>query len=154
MTLLRCQSRAPYPPHIVNVAQSPPRDQQDSRSRGKPPEPIWVAYGCHLTDPMPIAAIRSWHRATSWLGMTRADPAKWMRRIFTKHGVPYVHACRKMRATEAQYQMLLEKITCSPCAHAGRTAFTTSAERSRLVTSGSKSKSSVQERVTQMLRGT
>jgi hypothetical protein len=90
----------------------------------------------------------------SRLGMTSADPAKWMRRTFTKLGVPYVHACGKTRATEAQYQLLLEKITCSPSAPVGKTVFITSVERSRSATSGSRSKSSVQERVTQMLHRT
>lgn len=58
----------------------------------------------------------------SRLKMTSADPTKWMRRTFAKHGVPSVHTCGKMRATEAQYQLLLERITCSPPAAVGRTA--------------------------------
>ncbi|WP_255326250.1 hypothetical protein [Sphingobium sp. EM0848] len=86
--------------------------------------------------------------------MTSTEPTKWMRRTFDKYGVPYVHVCGKMRATEAQYQMLLEKITCSPSVAVGRTAFTISEERSRSATSKSSSKNSVQERVTQMLRRT
>ena len=90
----------------------------------------------------------------SRLSMTSAEPTKWMRRIFDKYGVPYVYACGKMRATEAQYQMLLEKITCSPSVAVGRTAFTISEDQSRSATSGSTSKNSVQERVTQMLRRT
>lgn len=90
----------------------------------------------------------------SRLSMTSADPAKWMRRTFVKHGVPYVHACGKMRATEAQYQILLEKITCSPSVPLGRTTFTIFEEQSRSATSSSMSKSSVQERVSQMLRRT
>ena len=90
----------------------------------------------------------------SRLSMTSADPAKWMRRIFKKHGVLYVRACGKMRATEARYQMLLGMITYSPSVRVGRTAFTISEAQSRTVTGGSTSKNSVQERVTQMLRRT
>ena len=87
----------------------------------------------------------------SRLSITSANPTKWMRRMFVKHGVPYVHACGKVRATEAQYQMLLEKITCSPSAPVGRAAFTLLGERS---SSATMSKNSVQERVTQMLHRT
>lgn len=90
----------------------------------------------------------------SRLRMDSTDPAKWMRRTFDKHGVPYVHTCGKMRATEAQYQMLLERITCSQPVAGGRTAFSISEAQSRSATSGSSSKSSVQERVTAMLRRT
>lgn len=88
------------------------------------------------------------------LNLTSADPAKWMRRTFAKHGVPYVRASGKVRATERQYQMLLEKITYSPFATVGRTAFTISKAQSRSAISASTSKSSVQERVTRMLRHT
>ena len=62
----------------------------------------------------------------SRLNMNSTDPAKWMRRTFVKHGVPYIHACGKLRATEAQYQLLLEKITCSPSVPEGKTGSTIS----------------------------
>ncbi len=88
------------------------------------------------------------------LGITSAEPAKWMRRTFTKHGVPYMHVCGQVRATQAQYRLLLDKITCSPSVPVGRTAFSTSVAKSRSATSGLTSKNSVQERVTQMLRRT
>lgn len=86
------------------------------------------------------------------LNITSADPTKWMRRTFKKHGVPYVHTCGKMRATEAQYRLLLERMTCSPSVPAAKTASTISDIQSRLATSTSTSKGSVQERVTRMLR--
>ena len=88
------------------------------------------------------------------LRMKSTDPAKWMRRTFNKHGIPYLHVCGKLRATEEQYRLLLDKITCSPSVAVGRTAFSTSVVWSRSATSGSTSRNSVQERVTQMLRRT
>lgn len=88
------------------------------------------------------------------LSMTSADPAKWMRRTFKKHGVPYAHVCGKVRATEGQYQMLLERITSSQSvALSGKTSAISEA-RSLSTTSASASKSTVQERVTAMLRRT
>ncbi|WP_234703186.1 hypothetical protein [Sphingobium chlorophenolicum] len=110
-----------------------------------PPHTLAPSSGERLLTPRDIL---------SRLSMTSAEPTKWMRRIFNKHGVPYVHACGKMRATEEQYQLLLEKITCSPSAPVGRTAFTISEAQSRSATSRSSSKNSVQEQVTQMLRRT
>lgn len=86
------------------------------------------------------------------LNMTSADPTKWMRRTFEKHDVPYVRACGKMRATEGQYQMLLEKITCSPPVLGGKKATIISKVQSLSGASESTSKSSIQERVTRMLR--
>lgn len=90
----------------------------------------------------------------SRLSMTSADPAKWMRRTFEKHGVPYVHACGKIRATEAQYLMLMDKITCSPPVALRKATSTKSEARSCSATSASTSKRSVQERVIAMLRRT
>jgi hypothetical protein len=109
------------------------------------PRTSTAAFGASLLTPGDIL---------SRLCMTSADPAKWMRRTFNKHGVPYVHACGKMRATEAQYQLLLEKITCSRPAAAGRTASTISEVRSSLAASASTSKRTIQGRVTKLLRRT
>lgn len=85
------------------------------------------------------------------LKITSADSAKWMRRIFKKHGVPYVLVCGKIRATETQYCVLLERITCSPSADTEGDEFRTHDARPHRAEGGSPSKSSVDERVTQML---
>lgn len=77
------------------------------------------------------------------LAMTSTDPAKWMRRTFKRHDVPFVHMGGKLRASEAQFRLLMEKITCSPSEPVGRTAFTISEARSLSATRGSTSKSSV-----------
>ena len=90
----------------------------------------------------------------SRLSMTSAEPAKWMRRIFGKHGVPYVQVCGQVHATEAQYQLLLERITYPPAAAVERTASTTSEVRLRQATGTSTARNSVQEQVTRMLRRT
>ena len=88
------------------------------------------------------------------LQIKSADPVKWMRRLFKKHDVPFLDVCGHSRATEGQYQTLLEKMTCSPIAPVGRTESSMSADQSRSATNPSRSKSSVQEQVTQMLRRT
>lgn len=90
----------------------------------------------------------------SRLRMASAEPAKWMRRTFEKHRVPYVHLCGQVRATESQFQQLLDRVSCSPSAEVGRPASTTAKVELRKPTSTSASRSSVQERVTQMLRRT
>ncbi len=90
----------------------------------------------------------------SRLSLTSAKPTKWMRRIFGKHHVPYVHVCGQIRATEAQYRLLMERITCSPCGAVERSTSTTSKRRLEEASSTSTSRNSVQERVTQMLRRT
>gem|GEM_PF-5680408 len=110
-----------------------------------PPSVLDLANGETLLTPKIILAR---------LAITSTDPAKWMRRTFKKHGVPFVHACGKLRATEAQYRLLLDKITCSPSEPVGRTEYTISEARSLSVTRNSTSKNLVQERVTQMLRRT
>ena len=110
-----------------------------------PPDPLGLAPGeTYLTPQIMLAR----------LAITSTDPAKWMRRTFKKHGVPFVHVGGKLRASEAQFRLLMDKITCSPSEPVGRTAFTISEARSLSATRGSTSKSSVQERVTQMLRRT
>ena len=88
------------------------------------------------------------------LSMTSADPAKWMRRIFNKHDVPYLHAGGKVRSTEAQYRLLLERITFFPSVPDNTKASTISEFPPHSTVSASTSKSSVQERVTRMLRRT
>ena len=87
----------------------------------------------------------------SRLSMTSAEPAKWMRRTFEKHQVPYLHICGQVRATEAQYQLLLERVSCFPAAAVEQRA--SKVERRKPI-STSASRSSVHERVTQMLRRT
>ena len=122
------------------------------RHRANPPRSSVSVAGNRLTaSSEPLLSPRD---ILTRLNMASADPAKWMRRTFMKYGVPYVHACGKMRATEAQYLLLLEKITCSPSAAGGKTASNVSEIQSRSVTSASTSKNSIQERVKQMLHRT
>lgn len=87
----------------------------------------------------------------SRLRMTSAEPAKWMRRTFERHQVPYIHLCGQVRATEAQYQLLLKSVSFSPSTAVGRPASTTSKVESPKTTCAAASKRSVHERVTQML---
>lgn len=126
-----------YPPLSVGIAAA-----DGARA---PLSALDLAPGETLLSPQTILA---------WLAMTNTDPAKWMRRTFKKHGVPFVHVSGKLRASEDQFRLLMEKITCSPSKPVGRTRFTIPEARSLSATRGSTSKSSVQERVTQMLRRT
>ncbi|WP_375196718.1 hypothetical protein [Sphingobium sp.] len=123
-----------------------------TKSRGQ--ADATTLHGAPAAGETPTATLLTPRDILSRLNMHSTDPAKWMRRTFVKHGVPYIHACGKMRATESQYQLLLEKITCSPSVPVGRTGFTIFEEQSRSATNGSSSRSSVQERVTAMLRRT
>jgi hypothetical protein len=85
------------------------------------------------------------------LKLTSADPTRWMRRIFRKYGVPYVLVCGKVRATQMQYHLLLDRITCSPSTNSRGNEIDKDLARSPRARGGSPSKSSVEERVTQML---
>jgi hypothetical protein len=87
----------------------------------------------------------------SRLSMTSSEPAKWMRRTFEKHQVPYVRLCGQVRATEAQYQLLLERVSCFPSVEAGQPASTTFKVGLRKATNAQASSRSVHERVMQML---
>lgn len=100
------------------------------------------------------AALLTPNDILSRLSMTSAEPAKWMRRTFEKYRVPYVHLCGQVRATEAQYQLLLESVSCSPSAEVGTTVSITPHVKFGKATSASASRGSVHERVTQMLRRT
>jgi hypothetical protein len=126
-------------------ASPPPAGIAAADGARAPPDLLGLAPGETLLTPKDILAR---------LAMTSTDPAKWMRRTFKKHGVPFVHVSGKLRASEAQFRLLMEKITCSPSEPVGRTVFTISEARSLSATRSSTSKSSVQERVTQMLRRT
>jgi hypothetical protein len=64
------------------------------------------SHGCAAAGLKPLLTPRD---ILARFSMTSTEPTKWMRRIFKKHGVPYVHACGQIRATEEQYQLLLEK---------------------------------------------
>ena len=123
----------------------PPAVQDGADGARSPPRKVNVGAADTLLTPQDIL---------DRLRMKSAEPAKWMRRTFKKHGVPFMHACGQIRATEAQYRLLLDKITCSQSVPVGRTAFSTSVAKSRSATSESTSRNSVQERVTQMLRRT
>lgn len=40
------------------------------------------------------------HNVLDRFRMTTAEQAKWMRRAFKKHGLPFMHACGQIRPTE------------------------------------------------------
>ena len=85
------------------------------------------------------------------LKLTSADPTKWMRRTFKKYGVPYVLVCGKVRATQMQYLLLLQRITCSPSANSRGKKINKDVARPPRAGGGSPTKSSVEGRVMQML---
>ena len=88
------------------------------------------------------------------LSMRSAEPARWMRRIFRQYKIPHVRVAGQMRATEEQFQTLMEKVTCSPSVAVAKTALSIPGAQSRSATNQSSSKSSVQEQVTRMLHRT
>ena len=135
----RVSSQKPAPPHLGHRSQI---DADRDEARKHRPA---ISEGAALLTPNDIL---------SRLSMTSAEPAKWMRRTFEKYRVPYVHLCGQVRATEAQYQLLLERVSCFPSAEMERAASTISMAKLRKATSTSASTGSVHERVTQMLRRT
>ena len=132
----RVSSQKPAPPHLGHRSEI---DADRDEARKHRPA---ISEGAVLLTPNDIL---------SRLSMTSAEPAKWMRRTFEKYRVPYIHLCGQVRATEAQYQLLLKSVSFSASTAAGRPASTTSKVESRKTTCASASKCSVHEQVTQML---
>ena len=132
----RVSSQKPAPPHLGHRSQID-ADRDEARK--------------HRPAISEGAALLTTNDILSRLSMTSTEPAKWMRRTFEKYRVPYVHLCGQVRATEAQYQLLLERVSCFPAAAVEKTA---SKVEWRKSVSTSASRSSVHERVTQMLRRT
>lgn len=108
----------------------------DARVEGarSPPSLSSAASGDALLKPNDILAR---------LRMKSTDPAKWMRHTFNKHGVPYLRVYGKLRATEEQYRLLLDKITCYPSVAVETTALSTSRVPWRWATRGLTPKNSV-----------
>lgn len=88
------------------------------------------------------------------LNIESCEVRRWMKRIFRKHGVPFVNVCGQPRATEEQFAKLMESMKCSQSDPVENTARSTSVARSRSVTSASSSQNIVQARVTAMLHRT
>jgi hypothetical protein len=86
------------------IGASPPPSVGIAAADGAraPPDALGLAPGETLLTPKDILAR---------LAMTSTDPAKWMRRTFKKHGVPFVHVGGKLRASEAQFRLLERFLT-------------------------------------------
>lgn len=83
-----------------------------------------------------------------------SDPTRWLKRLCAQLDIPFVKARGRIRMTEPQFQILLDKITCSPHESAERRKTITSVARSGSAKRQSSSQNSVRELVTKALHRT
>ena len=141
------------PGNSVPGPESPPLGSDtDTGQRGHVQEDTRAPPVCR--DRLATATLLTPQDIASRMNISSSDPTRWMRRFFAKHGVSYLDVCGKPRATEEQYQLLMDRCTCSPFAPVEKMESTQAVDRVRSVHRKSKSKSSVQELVTEMLHRT
>src|SRR5918993_864967 len=81
--------------------------------------------------PLPATYLLTPEDILARLQVETTDAKRWVSRIFRQHGVPFSRVRGRLRATQGQFDQLVERLSCSACVSAGKRKSITSAVRSR-----------------------
>ena len=105
------------------------------------------AHGAQVLPPGAARVLLSPEDVVGRLQVSVANPERWVRRVCRQWAIPFVRIRGRTRLTEAQFAILVDRMTCLPCAVEVNHRRSTFVVRSGSKENGSSSQNTVRERV-------